>query len=115
MHGLGLKHKHERRMRHKLKHLDKRWSRETKRYIRFLDKLTFIVGIIGPFTVLPQIYKIFINHQAEGVSALSWALIFAVTLPWVFYGFAHKEKPIIFSFILWEVMNLLVMIGALIY
>lgn len=107
MHYLGLRHKHERLTAHK--------HERKSAYIKILDKITFVVGIIGPFTVLPQIYDIFTTHSAVGVSLWTWLLIFLVTLPWVFYGFAHKDRSIIVSFILWEVMNFGVVIGVLIY
>ena len=107
MHHLGMRHKHERRIGLK--------KTPQSRYIVFLDKLTFIAGVVGPFTVVPQIYTIFSTHSAQGVSLSTWALIFVVTLPWVFYGIAHKERSIIVSFILWEVANLLVVIGVLLY
>jgi hypothetical protein len=41
--------------------------------------------------------------------------MFIVTFPWILYGLAHKDKTIIASFILWEVANLLVVIGVLRY
>ena len=92
MHFLGLKDQHESQSRH---------QKEKKTgYTIFLDKLTFVVGIIGPFTVLPQIYTIFSSHSATGVSLTTWLLIFIVTFPWILYGIAHKEKSIIVSFIL---------------
>ncbi len=107
MHYLGLRHKHE----------HKRGINEPPQtsYVIFLDKLTFIVGIIGPFTVLPQIYSIFSTKSAAGVSMMTWLLIFIVTFPWILYGIAHKDKSIIVSFILWEVMNLSVVIGVILY
>lgn len=107
MHYLGLRHKYERK-----KGLKKQ---TTSHYIVFLDKLTFIVGIIGPFTVLPQTYSIFSTHSATGVSLATWLLIFIVTFPWILYGLAHKDKSIIVSFTLWEVVNLTVVIGVLLY
>lgn len=107
MHYLGLRSKHERSAAHK-KH-------KRTPYLIFLDKLTFVVGVIGPFTVLPQIYTIFSTHSAKGVSLATWSLIFVVTLPWIFYGLAHKDKSIIVSFTLWEIMNASVAVGVLIY
>ena len=107
MHYLGLRHKYERQQGLK--------PQQKSSYIVFLDKLTLIVGIIGPFTVLPQIYTIFSTKSAAGVSAVTWALIFIVTFPWILYGIAHKQKNIIISFILWEVVNLSVVIGVLLY
>lgn len=108
MHYVGLRHKHE-RAHHGLKTVPK------SRYIRFLDKLTFVAGVVGPFTVMPQIYSIFTTHSAAGVSLFTWLLMFIVTFPWILYGVAHKDNSIITSFILWEVANLTVVIGVLIY
>lgn len=85
------------------------------RYIHFLDRLTFFAGVVGPFTVLPQIYQIFSTQSAADVSLVSWSLIFIVTFPWIFYGVAHKDRSIIVSFILWEVANAAVVLGILIY
>lgn len=107
MHYLGLRHKIERKQGS--------IKRKGTSYIVFLDKLTFIVGIIGPFTVLPQTYSIFSSHSATGVSLTTWTLIFVVTFPWILYGIAHKEKSIIISFILWEIVNLSVIVGAILY
>ena len=107
MHYLGLKHKHERSMKHR------REGKST--YHVFLDKLTFFAGIVGPFTVLPQIYSIFHTHSANGVSLATWLLIFIVTFPWILYGLAHKDRSIIVSFTLWEVVNLGVVVGVLLY
>jgi len=105
----GLQHKHNR----KKQKVDTK--KQQSKYLHSLDKLTFIAGIAGPFTVIPQIYQIFHTQNASGVSVTSWALLTVVTLPWVFYGIAHKDKVIIVSFILWEVVNILVVIGAFMY
>ncbi|HXE09901.1 MAG TPA: hypothetical protein VN554_00565 [Verrucomicrobiae bacterium] len=107
MHYLGMRHKHEHSKAH-AKH--KKTS-----YTVFLDKLTFVAGVVGPFTVLPQTYAIFSSHSAKGVSLATWSLIFIVTFPWILYGIAHKDRSIIVSFILWEIVNLSVVIGVLIY
>lgn len=107
MHYLGLRHKYERKQGLK--------AQPHSRYTVFLDKLTFIVGIVGPFTVLPQIYSIFSSRSATGVSLATWVLIFITTFPWILYGIAHKEKSIIVSFTLWEVVNLAVIVGVILY
>ena len=111
---LGLKHKIERRLKEALGKQSVPAESST-RYVRFLDRITFFAGIVGPFTVLPQAYEIFSTKNASGVSLISWILMFVVTLPWIFYGMAHKEKSIIVSFILWEVVNLLIIAGILMY
>ena len=107
MHYLGLRHKHEQTAAHR--------AHAGSGYLKFLDKLTFVAGVIGPFTVLPQIISIFSTHSAKGVSLATWLLIFIVTFPWILYGVAHKDKSIIVSFTLWEVANLAVVIGVMKY
>lgn len=107
MHYLGLRHKYERKVGIKKTH--------KTRYTVFLDKVTFIAGVIGPFTVVPQIYSIFSTRSAQGVSLSTWLMIFIVTFPWVLYGLAHKEKSILISFTLWEIANLAVVVGVLLY
>ncbi len=115
---IGLKHKRIRKEQEQ-----ERLSRQglasapppQTKYLIALDKITFVAGIVGPFTVIPQVYEIFSTHQAAGVSTISWVLMSIVTLPWIFYGVAHKDKTIIVSFILWEIVNLMVVAGALIY
>ena len=107
MHYLGMRHKHERGSH------DLRTGKS--RYKTVLDKVTFVAGVIGPFTVLPQIYSIFSTHSAAGVSLSTWILMFVVTFPWILYGIAHRDKSIIASFVLWEVANLAVVIGVALY
>lgn len=102
-------------MRHKYERSQKLKPQRKSPYITFLDKLTFVAGVVGPFTVLPQTYTIFHNKSADGVSLATWLLIFIVTFPWILYGMAHKDKNIIISFFLWEVVNLSVVVGVLIY
>lgn len=102
-------------MRHKLERKQKLKPQRKTPYIVFLDKLTFVAGVVGPFTVLPQTYSIFHTKSAAGVSLMTWVLIFVVTFPWILYGMAHKDKNIIISFFLWEVVNLSVVVGVLLY
>lgn len=85
------------------------------RYLIFLDKLTFIFGVVGPFTILPQIYTIYTTKSATGVSMMTWLMVFLMTIPWILYGLAHKSRLIFACFILWALMDLLVVIGVFIY
>lgn len=105
MHYLGLRHKRERSVRRE----------KLTPYQVFLDKLTLVAGVVGPFTVLPQSYAIFSTRSAADVSFITWLMIFIVTLPWVFYGMAHRDKTIIISFTMWEIANFSVVLGVLLY
>jgi len=87
----------------------------SKKWIRFLDRFLLIVAVVGPLLVLPQILKIYVEQNAIGVSALSWGLLAIFNIPWIVYGFVHKDKPIAIGYSIWFVVNIIVTVGALIY
>ncbi len=89
-------------------------KRELK-WKRIFDKLIYVVGVIGPLMTLPQVFKIWINHQVSGVSIISWAAYLIMAFFWVIYGFIHKEKPIILTYLLWVLLDALVVLGVVVY
>lgn len=97
MNSLGLHHHH------------------TKNRNKWIDKIIYPVSIIGQILTIPQITKIWIEHNASGVSAISWGYYTIACCFWLVYGVVHKEKPLIFSYSVWILLNLIVTIGALLY
>ncbi|MEK7612754.1 MAG: hypothetical protein AAB449_01240 [Patescibacteria group bacterium] len=83
--------------------------------IRLLDQVVILAGIVGMVMTLPQLSNIFIDHNAAGVSALSWGAYAVIDLPWMLYGFVHKETPLIITYTSWLVLNTAVCVGALLY
>jgi uncharacterized protein with PQ loop repeat len=86
-----------------------------QKWIRALDKLLIFIAVLGPLLALPQVLKIFIYKSAEGVSFISWLSWLFLGIPWLLYGFVHKEKPIIVAYILWTFMHFAVVLGILLY
>ncbi len=86
-----------------------------KKYVRFIDALVLIVAFVGPMTTAPQAFRIFLTHNAEGVSITTWFLYSLVQAVWLAYGIAHRNKPIIIANILWVFWQSIVLIGAIIY
>ena len=82
---------------------------------RALDTLVYVAGFLGPAFTVPQIYEIFAYKSAANVSALSWAAFALLDIVWIVYGFAHRERVIIFTYTLWLIANAAVAAGALIY
>ena len=109
--NLGLHHFHTRRRIHQkhepYPHPDK--------WINFMDKAVYVVGTIGPLMTLPQIFKIWVEKNASGVSIISWSGFLFYAIFWLIYGIMHKEKLIIYAYILWVTLQVLVVIGLLIY
>ena len=82
---------------------------------RFMDKAVYGVGILGPLLTIPQITKIWIEQNASGVSLIAWSAYLVGALFWVAYGVLHKEKPIIINSALWMIMQILIVVGVVIY
>ena len=103
-------------------HMRKRFSGETfhpypatKKSIRILDKVVYVTGLLGLLTMLPQLHLIFIQKTASGIAPITWILLAIFNIPWIIYGLAHKEKPIIIIQSMWFVVNSLVFIGSVLY
>lgn len=82
---------------------------------RFLDYLMYGVGIFAPLALLPQIGNIYIEHKTEGLSLITWILLFAFNMLWILYGTVHKDKPIIIAHSFFAIFNAAVVVGVLMY
>src|SRR4051812_48155970 len=87
----------------------------SKILIRWLDRIAIGAGILGPVMTAPQIYKIYYFQSAMGVSALSWIAFGLLDIPFILYGFVHKDRLILITYILWCTVNLTVALGAVLY
>ena len=82
---------------------------------RIIDRTTLVAGIVGPLILIPQIMKIFVTREASGISIFSWTLLAILGIPFIVYGFVHKEKVLVVTYLLFFVMNTLVIVGAFLY
>jgi len=77
-----------------------------KFWISLLDKLLMVIAIVSPLMSLPQVFSLYSSKVAGSLSLLSWSSWALFNIPWIIYGFVHKQKPIIVMYILWFLMNL---------
>jgi uncharacterized protein with PQ loop repeat len=107
----GLHHFHRRKRIHQnhepYPHPDK-WK-------NFLDKIIYFVGILGPLMTIPQVWNIWVLKNASGVSILSWSTYLFVAIVWVLYGIVHKEKPIIVTYAIWIILDILIILGIILH
>jgi|SRR3989344_7237364 len=102
-------------------HLRKRISKGLEPYParssgkRILDKIVLAAGIIGPAMSIPQIVLIYSTKNASGIEPISWVSWAILNIPWILYGLAHKEPPIVMTYSLWLVCNMLIFIGGILY
>jgi uncharacterized protein with PQ loop repeat len=94
---------------HLYKHLNK------KQQISIVDHLMSGAAVVHPLTALPQVYTIYATQNVEGVSLLTWFGFMTLGLVFLAYGIVHKMKPFIVTQILWFAIDLLIVVGVLLY
>ena len=107
----GMHHLHKRKRVHELKepypHPDK--------WLRAIDSLVFIVAMFGVVMTVPQVLEIWTTRSAASVSLISWIAYTIGALFWIVYGLLHREKPIIAIYVLYAILDGLVVLGILLY
>ncbi len=103
-------------MPHHAAHYRIRLKRTAKKQpSKLIKRLVLAVAIIEPAMTLPQIYQIWVHHEAEGVSSTTWGLYISAAVVWLLYGIQLRDKPLIISSALWIVTEAAVVVGTLLY
>jgi len=111
MQGIGLHH-FSRRKRIYQKHEPYPHPNKWK---RLMDKLIYVIGILGPIMTIPQLMKVWIEKNVAGLSIVSWGAYLIIAIFWLVYGIMHKDKPIVFSSGLWIIVHSLIIVGVVLY
>lgn len=80
-----------------------------------INGLMTCAAILHPLTASPQVYEIYASRDASGVSLLTWLGFMILGLVFLTYGIFHGLKPYILAQVLWFIVDLLIIIGILIY
>lgn len=90
-------------------------DRRARHSTTLIDRLMMITAIVYPLTGVPQAVQIFATHDASGVSWISWVAFLIFDFIELWYGFAHRLRPLILSGILWVIVELVIVVGIIIY
>ncbi|MDD4975510.1 MAG: SemiSWEET family transporter [Bacteriovorax sp.] len=82
---------------------------------RNYDKLISVIAFVAPLANLPQLFKIFSEKDALGVSAISWVFFFIIAAIWLGYGILHKDRNIITMYSLLMVTEASIIVGIIFY
>lgn len=77
-----------------------------------------LVGGMSVFTLamtLPQVFNIWVRHQAGGVSVLSWSAYLLSAVLWFWYGLRQRDRNIYLPCVGWIVLDGAVIAGTLLY
>lgn len=85
------------------------------------NKLNAPDGLLGSLSILtmaltvPQVWNIWVRHEAQGVSIISWGAYFVSAVAWFFHGLKKKDKNIYLPCIGWVLLDAAVIVGTWIY
>lgn len=82
---------------------------------RVLDYFVYVVGILMPLLTIPQVLRVWVTKETAGISLITWVVYLLGSLVWLVYGCVHYDKKIIVCNALFVLVNLLVVIGVIIY
>jgi uncharacterized protein with PQ loop repeat len=88
-------------------------SKKTRRTT--IDKLMAVTAIIHPLTAIPQVLIIYSTQNVSGVSLTTWLSFMIMGSIFLAYGIIHRLKPFIVTQILWFIVDVLVVLGVLMY
>ena len=81
--------------------------------------LTLIIGytaaLVTTFCLLPQLYKIIVHKNTEGISVLTYGILLSGQFLWVIYGLLIDDKIIICANLISGVLSLLIIILVNLY
>src|SRR6185503_3802547 len=85
------------------------------RSMRVFDKFMYIIALLAPLALLPQVFHLFEYKSVDGLSLTTWFLLGSMNMFWSMYGILHKEWQIFISNILVGLLSYVVVIGILLY
>lgn len=80
-----------------------------------MDKLVYAGGFAGVVFSIPQVTNIWISRNVAGLSLITWLSFLIGTVCWLFYAIIHKEKPMMIINLAFSFLNLLVVIGIILF
>jgi uncharacterized protein with PQ loop repeat len=81
-------------------------------------KLRSLLGVMSVFTMImtvPQVWTIWVGHQAAGVSILSWSAYLTSAVLWLWFGIRQHDRNIYLPCLGWIALDGAVIVGAVVY
>lgn len=97
------------------KHKKPKISLQNKSHKYIIDRVVLFTGLIGPIASVPQAIEIYSMQDAQGVSLFTWVFFILTQVAALIYSMVHRLTPLIISNILWIVIEVVVVVGILLY
>lgn len=79
------------------------------------DYIIYFFMVATPLFEIPQIYTIYSQKSAQGVSLLTWGFFFMASFVWLSYALKNKLVPLMVTYSLYIVMEAIIITGIVLY
>ena len=79
-----------------------------------MDKLLPLLSVFTMLMTVPQVWTIWAQGDARGVSLLSWGAYLLSAVLWFFHGLRQRDKAIWVACIGWVLLDAAVVAGVLV-
>lgn len=80
-----------------------------------LEKVLRGLSVFTMLMTVPQVWTIWVGHNAGGVSLISWIAYLLAACLWFFYGLQKRDKTIYLACVGWVLLDAAVVIGVLVH
>ncbi|HMC22398.1 MAG TPA: PQ-loop domain-containing transporter [Thermoanaerobaculia bacterium] len=79
------------------------------------DRLLYAISIITMVMTIPQVFSIWKNRTAEGVSVFTWGTYLISACLWLVHGIRKHDPSIYLACIGWIILDAAIVVGALVF
>ncbi|HEX7327248.1 MAG TPA: hypothetical protein VF428_01760 [Casimicrobiaceae bacterium] len=80
-----------------------------------MSRILAAMSVVTMAMTVPQVWLIWVRHEASGVSLVSWSAYLASALLWFWHGLRLRDRNIYLACIGWIVLDAGVITGVLVY
>ncbi len=73
------------------------------------------MSAVTMLSTIPQVLKVWVGHDASGVSLVSWVSYLVAACLWLIHGARERDKSIYLACIGWIILDAAIVIGIIIH
>ena len=80
-----------------------------------LEKTLRVFSVVTLVLTIPQVFAVWMERQADGVSLISWSTYLISACLWFVYGVRKRDKTIYLACIGWIIMDAAIVAGVILH
>jgi uncharacterized protein with PQ loop repeat len=80
-----------------------------------LERTLRMLSIVTMLMTVPQVFTVWVGHNASGVSLISWSAYLISACLWLVYGIQKNDKTIYLACVGWILLDAAIVIGVIVH